>query len=85
MKLYGIMELIRTLRQKQQTQRQYDIQRQAEDTICLSDFDNDMYIAYCGTPLVPINKEWTSVQILEELAKLRQNFINSKMKQQGLS
>lgn len=79
------MEFIRTLRERQQTQRQADIQRLAEDTIRLSDFDDDIYIAYDGTPLVPIDRNWTSVQIIEELSKLRQNYINSKMKEQGLA
>jgi hypothetical protein len=30
---------------------------------------------------VPISKEWTSVEIIKELAILRKNFINAKMKE----
>jgi hypothetical protein len=74
------MELIRTLREKSQTKRQADIHRQAEETITLSDFDSQLYIAYAGTPFVPIQEDWTSKQIVEELAKLRQNYCNAKMK-----
>jgi hypothetical protein len=74
------MELIRTLREKSQTRRQEEIHHQAEETITLSDFDNSLYIAYAGTPLVPIKEEWTSKEIMEELDKLRQNYINSKIK-----
>ena len=79
------MELIRTLREKQQTRRQADILRMAEETICLSDFANSIYIAYAGTPLVPVQENWTSKDIMQELSKLRQNYVNSKMKEQGLT
>lgn len=74
------MEFIRTLREKSQTRHQVELQRQAEDFITLSDFDSSMYIAYQGTPLIPINEDWTSKEILQELYKIRQNFINSKTK-----
>lgn len=53
----------------------------AEEVITLSDFDSSMYIAYNGTPFVPINENWTSKQIMEELGKLRQNYINVKKKE----
>ena len=73
------MELIRTLRERSQTKKQHEIQQQAEETITLSDFAGDMYIAYEGTPFVPIDESWTSKQIIEELNKLRQNYCNAKM------
>ena len=75
------MELIKSLREKSQTKREEDIRRQAEDLITLSDFGSSLYIAYQGTPLVPIKEEWTSKEIIQELDKIRQNFINSKIKQ----
>lgn len=78
------MELIKTLRERSQTQRQANIQRLAEETICLSDFDGDIYIAYNGTPLVPINKDSTTKEIIEKLSRVRQNFINSRLKECGL-
>ena len=78
------MELIRTIREKSQTKREETIQKMSEELITLSDFDSSLYIAYQGTPLVPINENWTSKQIVEELAKLRQNYINAKMKESGL-
>jgi hypothetical protein len=78
------MELIRTLREKHQTARQEEIHKMAEETICLSDFADSIYIAYAGTPLVPIHPEWTSKDIMQELSKLRQNYINSHLKQEGL-
>lgn len=75
------MEFIRTIREKQQTKRQEEIQKMAEETITLSDFESNLYIAYAGTPLVPIKEDWTSKEILEELNKLRNNFINAKIKE----
>lgn len=75
------MEFIRTIREKRQTKYQEELQRQAEEAITLSDFDNSLYIAFAGTPLVPIQENWTSKEIIEELSKLRQNYINSKNKQ----
>lgn len=75
------MEFIRTIREKSQTRKEENIQKMAEETITLSDFESSMYIAYNGTPFVPIKEEWTSKEIIEELTKLRQNFINAKMKE----
>lgn len=48
------MEFIRTFREKQQTSRQNTILAEAHEAICLADFDEKIYIAYNGTPLVPI-------------------------------
>ena len=78
------MEFIRTLREKSRTNRQLEIEKQAEDVISLADFDDSLYIAYAGTPLVPIDPNWTSKEIVQQLSVFRQNFINSKMKENGL-
>lgn len=75
------MELIRTLKEKAHTKREEEIHRQAEDLITLSDFDSSLYIAYQGTPLVPINEDWTSKEIIQKLSEVRQNYINSKRKE----
>ena len=74
------MEFIRTLREKSQTRHEEEVQKQSEMVITLSDFDSSLYIAYDGTPFVPIDENWTSKQIVEELSKLRQNYVNAKMK-----
>jgi hypothetical protein len=79
-----IMEFIRTIREKQQTKRQAEIERQAEEFITLQDFDNELFIAYNGTPLAPIDPSWTTKEIVQQLSVFRTNYINSKIKNQGL-
>lgn len=77
------MEFIRTIREKVQTKKQEEIHQVAEEIITLADFDSNLYIAYAGTPLVPIKEEWTTKEIVQELTKIRQNYINSKIKDYG--
>lgn len=74
------MELIRTIRNRQQTKKENEIHCQAEELITLSDFDSNLYIAFAGTPLVPVDDNWTSKEIVQELSKVRQNYINAKIK-----
>lgn len=74
------MEFIRTLREKHQTARQNDIALQAEARIRISDFNNTLFISYDGTPLVPIEKDWTTKEIVQQLSIMRNNYINSKTK-----
>ncbi len=78
------MEFIRTLREKQQTRRQAEIHQQAEDFITLQDFDNNLFIAYNGTPLAPIDPSWTTKEIVQQLSIFRNNYVASKMKDAGL-
>ena len=74
------MEFIRTIREKHQTARQNDIALQAEARIRVADFDNTLFIAFDGTPLVPIEKEWTTKEIVNQLSIMRNNYINSKLR-----
>ena len=74
------MEFIRTIKEKFQTEREEEIQKLSEEVITLSDFDSTLFIAYNGTPLIPIEESWTSKKIVEELQKLRQNYIKGKMR-----
>ena len=74
------MELIRTIREKQRTKHQAEVEKQAEDFITIQDFDNSLYIAYAGTPLAPIDPSWTTKEIVQQLSTFRSNFINSRMK-----
>ena len=79
------MELIRTIREKQEHRRQADIRRQAEETIRISDFADSLYIALNEVPLVKIEESWTTREIVDKLSSLRQNYINSRQRVLGLS
>lgn len=78
------MEWIKTFREKQQTSKQNNITLEAHDSINLDDFDGKIYIAYNGTPLIPIEDTWTPKEILGKLEETRNGFINYKMKQSSL-
>lgn len=74
------MEFFKKLREKSQSKLMEDIQERSKEVITLTDFGTSLFIAYNGTSLVEIDKNWTSDEILQELSKLRQNYINSNMK-----
>lgn len=76
-----MVEFIKNLKEKQKIKRKLEIAQQAEDTICLSDFNNQVYIAYNGTPLVVVEDSWKSQEIIQELHKLRDNFISARLKE----
>ena len=79
------MEFIRTIKEKSQTKKQEAITKLAEDLITIQDFDDSLFIAYNGTPLAPIDVSWTTKEIVQQLSIFRHNFINSRMKQEGLA
>lgn len=79
------IRLFKTLKEKDRKRRKESIERLAGDIIHLSDFEDGIYIAYDGTPLVPIDPSSTPAEILSELSKVRNNFINSRMKEYGLT
>lgn len=74
------MEFFKKLREKSQSRLMEDIQERSKEVITLTDFGSSIFIAYNGTSLVEIDKNWTSDEILQELSKLRNNYINSNMK-----
>lgn len=76
-----MVEFIKNLKEKQKIKRKLEITQQAEDTICLSDFNNQVYIAYNGTPLVVVEDSWKSQEIIQKLHKLRDNFISARLKE----
>jgi len=79
------MEFIRTLfktdPEKQETKRQNTFRQQAEELITVTDFADELYIAYNGTPLAPVDPSWTTKEIVQQLSTFRNNFINSRMKE----
>lgn len=74
------MEFIRTIREKQQTAKQESITKETEQVITLSDFDNTIYIAYNGIPLVQIGDNSTTKDIIKQLSVIRNNYINVRSK-----
>lgn len=74
------MELFKKLREKSKSRQIEDIKERSKEVITLTDFGSSLYIAYNGTSLIEIDKNWTSEEILQELSKLRNNYINSNMK-----
>lgn len=78
------MELIKAIKEKSHMRKESDIRQQAKYLITVADFDSSLYIAYADTPLIPIEESWTSKEILQELSKIRQNYVNSKLKEPQL-
>ena len=78
------MEFIRTLRERHQTQRQANMEEEAESVIRLADFADSLYIAYDGVPLIPIDKNWTTKEIIQQLSVLRNNYVTCKMQQRSV-
>ena len=74
------MELFRTIKEKHVSSKQNDYHHRAEELITLSDFGDRLYIAYNDIPLVRINPEWATKEIIELLDKIRQNYVNAMMK-----
>ena len=72
------MEFIKSLKEKHQTARENDIILQAEARIRISDFEDSLFIAFDGTPLLPIDKDWTTKEIIQQLSIVRNNYINSR-------
>lgn len=47
---------------------------ESRSAIKVKDFDNELYIAVNGVPLLPIPQDWTASQILERLSSLREGY-----------
>ena len=52
---------------------------QSRRRIEVSDFEDKLYIAYDGTPVFPIEENWTTKEIMGRLYELRANYIKAKM------
>jgi len=48
--------------------------------IRVKDFENELYIAIDGIPLLPIPGDWTASQILEKMNSLREGYMNYSIK-----
>lgn len=49
---------------------------ESRSAIRVKDFDNELYIAVNGVPLLPIPNDWTASQILDRLSSLRNGYMN---------
>lgn len=72
------MEFIRTIREKRQTAKQENLQKEAEYAVSLADFDDTIYIAFRGTPMIAVEDNWTPKDIIQKLAVLRANYIKAR-------
>lgn len=75
------MGLIRFIKEKDKNRKIDLIKVQAMDSITLLDFESVMYIAFNGIPLIPVEEDMTPKEIIEELHKVRNNFINARVKE----
>jgi hypothetical protein len=78
------MGFFSTLRERHQSSRKRDIERMAEDVITLTDFKGTVYFAHQGIPLVPVKDEWSPKEIVNELARVRNDYICARMEENGL-
>ena len=53
---------------------------ESRSAIKVKDFENELYIAVNGVPLLPIPQDWTAAQILEKLRNLRDGYTGYQMK-----
>lgn len=74
------MKLLNTLKQKQQTAREESFREEARSTITLDSFEDTLYIAYSGVPLIEIKDNWSPKVIVDKLTEVRQHFIDNKIK-----
>ena len=74
------MEFINNWKEKSHHRREEEVRVMANEFITLSDFDNKLYVAFQGTPLIVIDENLSVPDILKKLQEIRNNYINSKLK-----
>jgi hypothetical protein len=70
------MELIRNIKLKRLSMKQKSMFQESRMAVRVKDFENELYIAIDGLPLLPIPNDWTASQILERLNNLREGYVN---------
>lgn len=78
------MSFLTSIKEKYADSKKRDFIRKAEERICISDFDNNLYIAYDGMPLVMIDETWTSKEIVEKLNDARNNYVIVTMRDNNI-
>jgi hypothetical protein len=74
------MEFINNWKEKAQHRREEEIKRLASEYITLSDFNGRLYVAFQGNPLIIINEDLSASEVLVKLQEVRDNYIDSKLK-----
>ena len=75
------MELIRTIKNRYTEKQKQTVYEDAQAYITVSDFDNQLYVAFNDVPLIPIEENSSAKAILLKLEETRKNYINSKIKE----
>ena len=73
------MEIFATIKARRKKAKEKEVMSQARRRIEVSDFEDKLYIAYDGTPVFPIEENWTTKEIMQRLFELRANYIKAKM------
>ena len=73
------MEIIARWKEKRQETKRKDLESQSRRRIEVSDFEDKLFIAIDGVPMVPISADWTTKEIIEHLNTYRKNYVSAKM------
>ena len=73
------MELFQNFKNKRQENRKKEIESQARQRIGIKDFDGELFFAYDGTPLLPVEETATPKAMLDTLSTLRENYVKSRL------
>lgn len=73
------MNLFSDFKAKRRESRKKEIESQATQRIGIKDFDGELFFAYDGTPLLPVEDSATPKAMLATLGTLRDNFVKSKL------
>ena len=73
------MEIFATIKARRKKAKEKEVKSQSRRRIEVSDFEDKLYIAYDGTPVFPIEENWTTKEIMQRLYELRANYIKAKM------
>ena len=72
------MKLFSNFFKNRQEAKERELTRQARQRIGVQDFEDELYIAYDGTPIFPIDKDWTPEQIIKRLQTFRSNYVKGR-------
>lgn len=75
------MNFFSNWKENQKAKQQLGIKEEAIARITLTDFDNKIFISIGGIPLIEMDKEWKTEEIISKLTTLRTNYVNSQVKE----